>query len=185
MPLTVPEIAVVRTQNPRLADALDKIVNEINLTQKATGVAPAGRLPNPTLASIAVAANDGIFDAQLSDPAVEQPGTSYFLEYSTSPEFPSASTHVSGPHSGRNISGLNLGNQTYYFRAYSAFPGGTATSPIVVFGGTTPTGVAGGGTQTPPPLSAGQGSGTSQAPGFGFGTPPNQIPNAGRKRSLI
>jgi hypothetical protein len=185
MPLSVPEIAYLRTKDSRLADALDKIVREINLTQKATGVAPAGRLPAPsTIAGLTVTAANGIFDIAISDPEVEQPGTAYFVEYSISANFPSSQTHVSGPHSGRNVT-LTLGNATYYFRAYSAYPGSTAVSPIIVYGGANPTGVPGGGTLAPPALSTGQGSGVSQVPGFGFGAPPNVIPGGSGRKTLV
>jgi hypothetical protein len=183
MPLTVPEIAHVRTRDPRLADALDKIVDEINLTQRTTGVAPPGRLPTPsTLGGISVTAAGGKFDVQLNDPGVQQPGIVYFVEFDTSPNFSNA--HVQGPFITRNIH-LWLGNATYYFRAYSAYLGGTVTSPHITFGGTTPTGVAGGGAVAGPTPQPTRGSGTSPVPGYGFGTPRNQVPNAGTNRKPL
>jgi hypothetical protein len=183
MPLTIPEIAHVRTRDPRLADALDKIVEEINLTQKTTGVAPPGRLPTPpTLGGITVTAANGLFDVALTDLGVEQPGTYYFVEHDTSPSFGNA--HTEGPSSSRNFH-LALGNATRYFRAFSAYLGGSVRSPIIVFGGTTPTGVPGGGGAAGPTPSPTQGSGTSQVPGFGFGTPANQVPNASTNKKPV
>ena len=183
MPVTVAELAPIKNLSPYLHECLVKIINEVNLTQKSTGVAAPGRLPSPsTIAGITVTSANGIFDIAIQDPDVAQPGTVYFLEYSTSPNFPGNATHVRGPNVGRNFSGLFLGSATYYFRAYSGYIGSTVTSPIIVYGGTAPIGVAGGGTLAAPALSAGQGSGTSQVPGFGFGPPANQI--VGKQKQL-
>lgn len=179
MPIVLPELEYIRSKDARLADALQKILDEVNLTQKGTGVAPAGRLPAPpTLGGISVTAAGGTFDVQLTDKAATLPGVTYFVEYDTSPQFSNAYVVPLGVARNRHIT---LGNGTYYWRAYSQNVGGVQ-SPIVVFGGTTPTGVAGGGAVVGPAPQTTQGSGTSQAPGFGFGTPPNVT--AGRKAAL-
>jgi len=169
MAITVAELAAIKGRDPRLHSILERIVKQVNLMQKGTGVAPANQLPvPPTLGAIAVTAANGWFDISLSDKGVAQPGIVYFVEFDTSANFGNAHTQYLGP---ARHSHLGLGNQTLFFRGYSMYLGSGVRSPYVVLGGTTPASVTGGGAAAPA-LSPAQGSGTSQQPGYGFGPSP-------------
>jgi len=175
MPFTASELAEVNAWNPRLASLLKKLVDHVNTWQKQTGSAPQGQLPAPaTIGGLKVAAANGYVDVAILDANASQPGIQYFLEWDTSANFSNARVISLGPS--RNLHApIFLGNLTTYWRGYSSYPGSQA-SAIVTYG-SPPTAVpAGGGGGTGPTSTApAQGSGTSQIPGFGFGTPPNKI----------
>ena len=173
MPLTTSELAEITSWNPRLASLLKKVVDHINVWQRQTGSAPAGQLPAPsTIGGLQVAAGNGYVDVAILDSNAVNPGTHYFLEWDTSPNFSNARVIDLG--CARNLpQPLFLGNQTIYLRAYSSYPG-SVTSQVVTYG-KPPTAVVAGGAVIPPTLAPAQGSGTSQIPGFGFGTPHNRI----------
>jgi hypothetical protein len=178
MPLTVGELARIKSRDPYLYEVLTKIVLHVNTMQKQMGIAPSGQLPAPpAIGGISVTAANGWFDVAITDKGVVQPGIEYFVEWDTSSNFSNA--RVVPMQSSRNKL-LNLGNQTLYFRGYSQYKG-SLVSQIVPFG-SPPTAVVGGGATAPPAPQPTQGSGTSQVPGRGFGTPPNQIPG---QRNLV
>lgn len=171
MPLTAADLAPIKSMNVRLHDVLTKIVQHVNTWQTQSGVAPMGLLPAPpTIGGLLISAGNGWADVGIVDKGVVQPGIEYFLEWDTSPSF--ANAHVEHLGASRNKL-LNLGNMTVYFRAYSSYRG-SAISSIVSY--TKP--VACGGSSAPVSLVATQGSGTSQTPGVGFGTPPNKTQGA-------
>jgi hypothetical protein len=172
MPLTVMELAELKSRDPYVHSVIKKIVDHINATEKITGVAKTGTLPAPsTPGQISVTALNGWFDIAVQDNSVVQPGISYFAEWDTSPGFTNAHPIFMGPVRNHHE---YLGNLTLYWRAYAMYLGSGSRSGYVVFGGVNnPIGVAGGGATTPPPVQKTQGSGTSQVPGYGFGKVPN------------
>lgn len=178
--LTIAQIAPLKSRDPYLYETLVQIVNSINLTAKQSGISPTGSLPTPpAIGAIEVTAANGLFDVALTDKEAAQAGIVYFVEFDTSPTFANAHVLFLGPSRNGHVA---LGNATYYWRAYSMYQASGVRSPIVVLGGSAPIGVAGGGGAAGPAPGPAQGSGTSQVPGFGFGTPPNRIP--GRRQSF-
>jgi hypothetical protein len=171
MPLTIPSLARLKTSDPYLHDVFTKFLEHINTWQQQSGVAPQGQLPAPpAIGGLSVTAANGWFEVTITDKNAQQPGVQYFLEYDTLASFQKAKTIPLGPT--RTPAHFYLGNLTLYWRAYSSYQG-SASSPKVVFGA--PTAVAGGGATAPGAFQSAQGSGTSQAPGNGFGTPGSQI----------
>jgi hypothetical protein len=173
MALTVSQLAPIKDKDPYLYESLVRIVNEVNVMQRQTGVAPTGNLPVPqAIGNINVTAANGYFSIAITDKSVVQRGIEYFAEYDTLSGFTNAQVIHMGVT--RNMI-VNLGNLTLYWRAYSQYIGSDIPSPLVTFG-TPPTAVAGGGS-APPALQKSQGSGTSQTPGAGFGRNTGRVGN--------
>ena len=167
MPLTIAQLAPMKDRDPYLYETLIKLVQEINVTQKQTGVAGSSALAAPPApGAITVVAANGFFDVAVTDKSSVQRGIQYFAEFDTSPNFQNAHTLPMGPSRNAHVA---LGNLTTYWRAYSMYVGSETRSDYAYFGSAAnPTGVAGGGAAGPA-LQATQGSGTSQIPGYGFG----------------
>jgi hypothetical protein len=166
--LQVPEIEVARQIDPRLYEALKKIIAGINALGLRTGVDPHGTIaPPPAPAGLTVAAADGIFDIAVKDPSGPMHGINYFLESATNPAFLNPTVYDLGATRNARI---QLGNQTLYWRAYSQYLGSNPSAPTT-FGGATPTAVTGGGVNGPAPNPP-QGSGANPpgSGGGGFGT---------------
>lgn len=163
--LNLPHLPYIRTKDPRLADTIEKLRIAIVSLVNQTGAAPGGTIAAPSVQSISVTAANGIFSVAIVDKTAPHLGIRYFVEYSTNSNFNGAAVKYLGP--ARNLDGWNLGNLTYFFRGYSQYPGSDISNKVV-FGGTTPVGVAGGGSAPPtPPPSQGSGGGTSGNGGFG------------------
>ncbi len=162
--LQVPEIESARRIDPRLYEALKKIIGAINALGMRTGVDPHGTIATPPApASISVSAADGIFDIAVVDSSGPMHGINYFVESATNPGFLSPTVYDLGATRNARI---QLGNQTLYWRAYSQYLGSNP-SPPVVYGGKTPIAVTGGGVTGPTPNPP-QGSGANP-PGSGGG----------------
>lgn len=167
--ITVRNLDYVRSKDPRLYETLSDII-----TQTLDVNVPSP----PQVASISVTAADGIFHIVLVDAGNPARAVSYFAEYDTKPNFPSP--HVIPMQSARDVR-VSLGNLTLYWRGYSQYapPYINMPSPPIVFGGSTPTPVVGGGSAGPT-LPASTGSGTQpvngQRGGGGFGTNPVRPP---------
>lgn len=163
MPLTLPHLPYIKSKDPRLHETFVALQNAINSLTKQAGLGPAGQITQSTIQSISVAAANGIFTVSIIDKSAAHLGVNYFIEYATNPGFAGAFTLFLGPS--RDVNGWNLGSQTYYFRAFSQYQN-SQPSTRVVYGGTTPIGVAGGGSAPPTPQPA-SGSGSSTGGGFG------------------
>ncbi|GAC1632854.1 MAG: hypothetical protein NVS9B14_06690 [Candidatus Acidiferrum sp.] len=165
MPLTIAQLAPIRSRDPYLYEALLKIVQEINNIGTRTGSSGTPLSAPPRIASVTVNAGGGDVSLTINDPAGQaQPnlGLHYFIEYDTNPAFPNPTVLDNGPSRGAF---LHLPGLTLYFRVTSAFRN-SANSPYVTWGGTTPAAVATGGTSTVNPPGGGSGSGGG---GGGFG----------------
>jgi hypothetical protein len=160
-----------------LATALTRLMDGVNNLGDNLAADPAGtKDPPPTIQAITVKANGGLVHATINDANPIQRGLHYFIEYSAEANF--LQPHVVHLGASRSMSPLTLpakddnGNaQTFYFRAYSQYPGGLPGKPIY-FGGTAPTAVNPGGTNQLTLLpSTGSGtaapSGQESASGFG------------------
>lgn len=163
--LHLPHLPYIRTKDPRLAETIESLQKAFLSLVNQVGAAPSGTIPPPSVQSVTATAANGIFSAYIVDKTAPHLGVRYFIEYDTSASFDNARTKYLGPS--RNIDGWNLGNLTYFFRAFSQYPG-SEISNKVIYGGSTPIGVAGGGSAPPtPPATQGSGGGTGGGSGFG------------------
>lgn len=160
--VSLPNLDYLRKKDVRLYETL-RVIQE--------NLIPGSQPSPPPVTGISVVSNgNGGFDIVLSDAGDVQREVNYFVEHDTSPDFQRARVEDLGAS---RSTVLQLGSGTFYFRAYSQyrFPPSPPSSPVV-FGGSSPTGVRGGGTQTAP-LQASTGSGSAptngQLGGSGFG----------------
>lgn len=170
--LNVPQIASMKDKN--LADALQRIVDHINLGSRALRFDPQGTFPAPKqVASVNVVGGTGAADIAITDNSIVGSGEvepiAYWLEYSTDPNFINPPPYQVHLGAARNAH-LKVPVAKLYFRVYSQYFG-SLPSPPVVFGGT------GAATQvdctagTIAVLQTAQGSGsnTPTRPGGGYG----------------
>ena len=173
----VPNIPYIKTKDPRFAEAMlavEQAINNIATQTAASAQGPQG--PSPTPAALNVTAASGVFDIAITDNAPIQRGVEYFLEYSETAAFNQPTVIHLGTT--RNLR-VFLGNQTFYWRAYSQYGPASAPSPPIYFGGhSSPTPVVGGGTITGPTPLASAGSGTAPTNGLtggaGYGYNPSR-----------
>jgi len=163
--------AYLLAQDPRLAEALDDVMNAVTTVARQTNAHPTAEpAAPPPISALNVVAAGGIFEAALTDNAPVSRGIHYFLEYSTTPAF--VQPVVVDLGTSRNWR-QTLGNLTLYFRAYSQYSTSGPSAPVYFGPAAGPTPVAGGGAVSgPAPLpSAGSGTasgnGTQGASGFG------------------
>ncbi len=167
--LQLPQLKHIESSDPRLYDALNKIVAAVNNLGVGVGVDPAGTTPAPTpVAAVSVAASGGIFEVAITDNSPLVRGISYFVESDTTPAFTQPHVYSLGPS--RNTR-LSLGNLTLYWRAYSQYLGSVPSAPVAF--GNPPNAVPGGGAIAGPAQLPSAGSGTAasngQQGGSGFG----------------
>jgi len=165
--LRVPNLAPIKSRDPYLYEALTRIVDAVNQLGKATGADPSGdRTPPADIGSIAVTAQDGVFEIAIVDKSAVTRPINYFVEYDTSPSFPAPKVLPLGPTRNARIF---VGNVTLYWRGYSQYLGSNPSRPVAY--GSPPTAVAGGGSLTGPAQQPSQGSGTASGEqgGSGFG----------------
>jgi hypothetical protein len=163
----LPHLGFIETAfDPRLAETLRQISQAIDNVASKAGVSGNDTASPPNIRSIIVTAANGYFDIVLTDPLGKaQPslGIHYFLEFDTSPAFTNPHTIDNGPSRNANIA---LGNVTAFWRAYSQYRN-SPRSQAIIYGGSSPIGVVGGGSAGPAP-GASEGSGGDGGKG-GFG----------------
>jgi len=174
---SVPNLAYINQDDSRYAEAFKAIENALNTIASQTAASAAGpQISSPRPANLQVSAAGGVYDIAITDDAPIQRGVEYFLEYSTTPAFNQPTViHLGTTRNHR----VFLGNQTFYWRAYSQYGPASAPSAPVYFGGSqNPTPVAGGGTITGPIPLASKGSGTAKSDGLdggaGYGKKPTR-----------
>lgn len=165
--------------SPKLAEALDDLLNGINTIATQTTASAQGKTdPPPQVTSISVMAANGVFDVAITDSNPVYRQITYFLEYSMQQAFTSPTVIHLGPS--RNWRGF-LGAQTLYWRAYSQYPTSEASAAVFYGPQANPTAVLGGGTATGPNIQSSKGSGTASGDGTqggqGFG---NQLSRGGQ-----
>lgn len=157
---SIPRLAAIQQKDQDTGRALQYIQNAINNLGVQTNAAPVGATPVPQAhAGLSVKGGAGIFDVAIADNSPKYQGHSNFVEYSPDASFSNAHVISLGPS--RNWRG-SLGSGTYHFRSYSAYPTSQPSQPVYH------PSVSGGGA-VEPAMQQGQGSGTSQIPGAGFG----------------
>ena len=147
MPLLYRNQAAIRSKNPEVAQALDDLAFYLENISNQANVDPHGSTvsPPPTINSLKVTAAQGVHEISINDnsaPVIR--GINYYVEHSTSPQF--SAPHVLDLGSSRNHR-VFLGNQTRFFRAYSAYPNSARSAPVYHGTETNPIPVIGGGTR--------------------------------------
>jgi hypothetical protein len=164
MPIKLPHLPYIKEKDQRIYETFKSLEAAYNLLVQQVGIS-TGRVPPPQIQSISVVAANGIFSVSITDNSANHLGIRYFIEYSQNASFNPAYTEVLVDS--RNKNGWNLGSGTWFFRAFSQYQN-SDPGPRVYFGGSTPTGVGGGGSAGPT-LPASQGSGSGSGGGFGQG----------------
>lgn len=154
----------IRGDYPQVYEAMLSMIKAVNQIGSVTGAAATGTAQTPgNQCQLFVVAADGIFDVAILDPQPAR-GVAYFLEYDTDSSFGNAKTIFLGP--GRAWRG-ELGSGTFYFRCYLQLQGSNVSN--IVYLGNPATGVTGGGALAGPVPQDSTGSGSSLAPGNGYG----------------
>lgn len=170
---SIPRLSAIKQKDDDTGRALQYLEGVVNNLGQQTNAAPVGATPPPQAhASLSVKGGAGIFDVAIADNSPKFIGHQNFVEYSPDASFSNAHTISLGPS--RNWRG-SLGSGSYHFRSYSAYPT-SQPSPHVYHAP-----VSGGGA-VEPVMQQGQGSGTSQTPGAGFGNVPFNAPTAPKRQ---
>jgi hypothetical protein len=177
MAFSLPELETITSKDQVLGEALKKIVSAHNSLAQSLGSSSNGVFPAPAqIGAVSVTSNGaGLFNVAITDQSLLSIKTpvpiSYFVEYSTDPNFanPPAIVVPMGPS--RNKEDLFLGNRTLYFRVNSQYLNSNP-SPYTYHGGSTPIAVVGGGAATTGQPPQGSGSHPPGLPGGGYGSNP-------------
>src|SRR5689334_20859267 len=161
--------AIQNETDPVKRSAYFDIQDAINKLSDHLAADPVGiTSPPPTIQGVNVKIVGETVHATIADNNPLNKGVHYFLETDTDPSFPRPLVNHFGtsrspaPFQLPSLDDNNV-QQTYYFRAYSQYPG-SDPSPKVVLGGSTPTGLQPTGT-TAMTLLPSTGSGTAAADG--------------------
>jgi hypothetical protein len=164
---SIPRLDAIQKKDSDIGRALQYVQNAVNNIGQQTNAAPVGVTPAPQAhASLTVKGGAGIYDIAIADNSPKFIGHSNFVEYSQDASFSNAHVISLGPSRNHRAS---LGAGPYHFRSYSAYPTSQPSQPVYHAA------VSGAGT-VEPPMQQGQGSGTSQTPGAGFGNVPFNAP---------
>ena len=153
----LPYIRSIPVFGSRLAETIQAVVKQVSNVGQQTNATPAAQEtpPPPQINALSVTAGGGVAHVQITDNNPIYRGTTYHVQYSTTPGFESPVNHFLGPSRDMRIP---VGNQPLYYRAFSDTPTSGASTPVY-HGGAQPVAVAASGT-IQPPIPAGQGSGT-------------------------
>lgn len=169
-------------KDPALRTLLQQLEDSINHLSDHVGADPVGERVMPhAVQGVDVAAAGEMVHISVNDSSEVQRGIHYFVEADTDPNFPRPFV----VHQGASRTALPVSLPTkdgsgntisYYFRAYSQYPG-SPPSPKIAYGGLEPTAVTlGGATQLD--FATPTGSGTAAADGRqggeGFGVMPRR-----------
>ena len=152
----------------RLYEALSDIQHQQQAVTQQTNSNPVGNPdPPPAIDGLTVTGQNGHFHLQVQHNADFYRGVQYHAEYADNPGFQNPRPISMGDSREHTIF---LGNGTYYWRAFAAYPSSPA-GPAAYHGGAhSPQPVSGGGSIGSPAFLPPQGSGTG-APGEGLSGP--------------
>lgn len=178
MKLEVRNLPYLRGQDAKLAEAVEDILKLVGNAATQTAANPSGLVgPPPTISSLAVVAANGMFHAVIQDNRPVLRGISYFIEWSTTPNFAQPHVIFLGPSRSH---WMFFGSQTLYFRAYSQYPTGNPSEPVYFGTAASPTAVAGGGALAGPTPLPSPGSGTAPTTGLNGGAGYGHEPTRGK-----
>lgn len=170
--ITLEHLPYLRRKDPRLGETIDALRKGLLSLAQQAGIGISGKIAPPSIQGINATAANGSFIITVTDKSATHFGINYFVEYADNANFDNVHTLFLGPS--RTSPPVFLGSGTFYFRAFSQYLN-SAPSARVIYGGTNPTGVAGGGTIAGPTLPPSQGSGVGQGGGFGGTNPRIQL----------
>jgi hypothetical protein len=180
--MRVPNLAFLRNIpdfGGKLYEALAAIQRQSSTVEtQVNGNAEGQPAAPPAIDSLTVTGQNGHFNVAIRDNGQFNRGIRYYVEHDTDPAF--SNPHIVHLGDTRNAN-LFLGNQTLYFRAYSAYASSPPSPPAYHGSSTAPRPVQGGGSIGGPARLASQGSGTGAA-GVGLSGPgpiPSRDPRAG------
>lgn len=171
----LPFIRSIPQYGSRIVEAFQDVQKLLSNVGQQTNADPSGQQISapPQIHALSVTASGGVAHVQITDNNPIYRGTTYHVQYSTTPGFESPVNHYMGPS--RDVR-IPVGNQPLYYRAFSDFPTSGASVPVY-HGGAQPIAVSATGTDQPP-IPAGQGSGTGYAGQIsGHGPIPFRGPN--------
>ncbi len=152
----------------RLYEALSDVDAQHQTVAQQVNANPTGHpLPPPAIDSLSVTGQNGHFHLQIQHGAEFYRGVTYHAEYADNPAFQSPRSIDLGASREHTTF---LGNGTYYWRAFAAYPASKGGPPAYHGGAHSPQPVNGGGAIGGPAFLPPQGSGTG-APGEGLSGP--------------
>jgi hypothetical protein len=156
----LPELTTMPSYGHKLVQALKDLRTMIRNVAQQTNAFPVAQEMSapPQINALSVTASGGVAHVQIIDNNPIYRGTTYHVQYATDPGFSAPCNHYMGPSRDARIP---VGTQPLYYRAFSDVPTSGASAPVY-HGGAIPRAVAATGS-TPPPIPAGQGSGTGFA----------------------
>jgi hypothetical protein len=182
----------IRNRDPHLGKLLEDIIDGVNGVANHAGFDPTGKVQPPDpLAAINIAAGTDHVHVTLTDNSKIKKQANYFVEYSVNdPSFSNPHVEHLNASRGRVLAlpakDSNNAAISYYFKAYSQYPGSDAQSKHAFFGGRfTPTAVQLTGSSKLTLLPS-PGSGTGLPDGSQSGSGLGKVlerPPAGPKRS--
>lgn len=155
----LPYIRSIPLIGPYIYEALQQVQQGVSTIETQAGTNSQGDPPTPSpVQAIQVQGQNGFFHVALVDQSLNllRP-VKYFVEHADNPAFTSSQTEDLGSVRNKTIF---LGASTRYFRAYSAYANGPASTPIYFGGHGSPTPVAAGGNVPGAPFLPSQGTGT-------------------------
>jgi len=168
--LNLPHLPYLRGKDPLLAETIESLKKGLISLAEQAGIGASGQIAAPQIQSILVTAANGAFLVTVTDKSATHLGINYFVEYADNANFANVHTLYLGPS--RSSPPIFLGSGTFYFRAFPQYQN-SPPGAKVVYGGSTPIGVSGGGAIAGPTLPPAQGSGASSGgtapPSSGFG----------------
>lgn len=149
-----PNLAYIRRDDEKYGSAFQAQNDAINRMADQANVDPTGaQVAAPSqISGISVVEMGGIHDIQIQDNSPAYRGIQYSAFYSQSPDMSNAHRIDLGESQNHRA---NMGTGQYYWGAANKYSA-SEHSPMVVFGGSTPTAVGSGATSGPP-LQAPQG----------------------------
>ena len=117
---SIPGLASIRKQYPDLGRALQYLEDVQNNVALQTNASPVG-LTEPPLphTALSVKGGGGMVDVAITDTTPQYRAKNHFVEYADNPSFTNA--HKVDLGAGQNWRGM-IGNGTFHFRSYSAYP---------------------------------------------------------------
>lgn len=186
-------LADLFTKDALQASFQQKIINAINYLGKTLGANPVGNIAAPPrLDNLSVKTSGEMVHVSIAHNARVSKNAHYFLEVANEPNFVQPIVKHIGVSRTPEPFPLptfddNGNMQTWYFRAYSQYPG-SKPSPTLTFGGASPVGIQMSGTTNLsllPSTGSGTASTTGKQGGQGFGKSNVQPVIAGQQQAAV
>jgi hypothetical protein len=169
--MKIPNLAYLRNIpdfGAKLYEALDAVQRQSSTVEKQVNGNATGQPESPpNIDALNVTGQNGHFNIAITDNGQVSRGIRYYVEHDSDPNF--TNPHVIHMGDSRNHNAF-LGNQSLYFRAFSAYGSSPPSHPAYHGSAAAPQPVQGGGSVGAPARLPSQGSGTGAA-GVGLSGP--------------